>query len=67
MDRIITLDTIELAQSVPTSANIFSLFYDGKFVTTDLSVCMDRRFDKVVEKNRQNTLVHLQTSYYSNK
>ena len=52
MDGIITLDTIELAQSVPTSATIFSLFYDGKFVTTDLSVCMDSRFDKVVEKNR---------------
>jgi hypothetical protein len=24
------------------------LFYNGKFVTTDLSVCMDSRFDKIV-------------------
>ncbi|WP_429417649.1 YoaP domain-containing protein [Roseimarinus sediminis] len=27
----------------PTPATIFSLFYDGKFITTDLSVYMDSR------------------------
>lgn len=27
---------------------IFSLFYNEKFVTTDLSACMDSRFDKLV-------------------
>ena len=47
--EIIKLDTIEKAQSAPTPATIFSLFYDGKFITTDLSACMDSRFDKVVE------------------
>ena len=46
--QIIKLETMEQAQSSPTPATIFSLFYNGKFVTTDLSVCMDSRFDKVV-------------------
>jgi len=39
---------MEQAQIAPTPATIFSLFYNGKFVTTDLSTCMDSRFDKVV-------------------
>ncbi len=47
--KVIKLDTIENAQSAPTPATIFSLFYNGKFVTTDLSACMDSRFDKVVK------------------
>jgi GNAT superfamily N-acetyltransferase len=47
--KIIKLDTVEKAQNAPTPATIFSLFYNGKFVTTDLSVCMDSRFDKVIE------------------
>ena len=47
--KVIKLDTMENAQSAPTPATIFSLFYNGKFVTTDLSACMDSRFDKVVK------------------
>jgi GNAT superfamily N-acetyltransferase len=50
--EIIKLDTLEKAQSAPSPATIFSLFYHGKFITTDLSVCMDSRFDKVIEKNK---------------
>jgi GNAT superfamily N-acetyltransferase len=46
--KIIKLENAEQAQSAPTPATLFSLFKDGKFVTTDLSVCMDSRFDKVV-------------------
>lgn len=46
--KIVKLETLEQAQSSPTPATIFSLFIDGKFVTTDLSVCMDSRFDKIV-------------------
>jgi len=46
---LIKIDTLEKAQSAPTPATIFSLFYNGKFITTDLSVCMDSRFDKVLE------------------
>lgn len=43
-------DTLEAAQNAPSPATIFSLFIDGKFITTDLSACMDKRFDKVVDK-----------------
>jgi GNAT superfamily N-acetyltransferase len=46
--KIIKLETVEQAQFAPTPATIFSLFYNGKFVTTDISACMDSRFDKVV-------------------
>jgi GNAT superfamily N-acetyltransferase len=46
--KIIKLETPEQAQSAPSPATVFSLFYNGKFVTTDLSACMDNRFDKVV-------------------
>ncbi|MBN2039463.1 MAG: YoaP domain-containing protein [Spirochaetes bacterium] len=48
--KAIKLTTMEEAQSAPSPATIFSLFLDGKFVTTDLSVCMDSRFDKIVKK-----------------
>ena len=46
--KIIKLKTLEQAQSAPTPARIFSLFHNGKFVTTDVSACMDNRFDKIV-------------------
>lgn len=45
--KIIKLETMEQAQAAPTPATIFSLFLDGKFVTTDLSVCLDSRLDKI--------------------
>ncbi len=48
--KIIKLETMEQAQSAPSPATIFSLFYKGNFITTDISVCMDSRFDKVVGK-----------------
>ncbi len=48
--KTIKIETMEQAQSAPTPATIFSLFIDGKFVTTDISVCMDSRFDKIVGK-----------------
>jgi GNAT superfamily N-acetyltransferase len=46
--KIIKLETMEQAQSAPSPATIFSLFYNGKFITTDLSVCIDTRFDKII-------------------
>jgi GNAT superfamily N-acetyltransferase len=49
--KTIKIKTLEQAQSVPTPATIFSLFIDGKFITTDISVCMDSRFDKIIKKN----------------
>lgn len=48
--EVIKLNTKEEAQNAPTPATIFSLFYNGTFVTTDISACMDSRFDKVMEK-----------------
>lgn len=46
--KVIKLESAEQAQNCPSPATIFSLFYNGKFVTTDLSSCMDSRFDKIV-------------------
>ncbi|MDR1347642.1 MAG: GNAT family N-acetyltransferase [Prevotellaceae bacterium] len=48
--KIIKLTTLEQAQLSPTPATIFSLFYNGKFVTTDISACLDSRFDKAVKQ-----------------
>jgi N-acetylglutamate synthase-like GNAT family acetyltransferase len=47
--KVIKLETMKQAQSAPTPATIFSLFLDGKFVTTDISSCMDNRFDKMIK------------------
>jgi hypothetical protein len=46
--EIVKLETMEQAQAAPTPATIFTLFYEGKFVTTDISACMDSRFDKAI-------------------
>ena len=48
--KAIKLETMEQAQNALSPATVFSMFYKGKFVTTDLSACMDSRFDKVIEK-----------------
>ncbi len=44
---IIKLETNEQAQASPCPATIFGLYFNGSFVTTDLSICMDSRFDKI--------------------
>jgi len=49
--KIVKLETTEQAQSAPSPATIFSLFHNGKFVTTDISVCMDSRFDKIMDQH----------------
>lgn len=46
--RIIELESMEQAQNAPTPATIFTLFYNGKFVTTDLSVCLEGRLSKAL-------------------
>lgn len=46
--QIEKIETNEQAQLSPTPATIFSLFYKGKFVTTDISVCLESRFEKIV-------------------
>jgi hypothetical protein len=45
--EIIKLIDVKQAQAAPTPATIFSLFYKGRFVTTDIGSCMDSRFDKL--------------------
>ncbi|MHA7110416.1 GNAT family N-acetyltransferase [Sunxiuqinia elliptica] len=47
---IVKLETAQAAQNAPSPATIFSLFKDGRFITTDLSICMDSRFDKLINK-----------------
>jgi len=47
--NIIKLETMEQAQAAPTPATIFSLFVNGKFVSNDISLCLDNRFDKIVK------------------
>ncbi len=49
--NVVKLKTKEEAQNAPSPATIFSLFLNGKFITTDISACMDSRFDKVVAKS----------------
>jgi len=48
--KVIKLKTMEEAQNAPSPATIFSLFLNGQFMTTDISACMDSRFDKVMKK-----------------
>jgi GNAT superfamily N-acetyltransferase len=48
--KVYKLETMEDAQNAPSPATIFSLFLNGRFITTDLSVCMDSRFDKIMDK-----------------
>lgn len=46
--KVIKLETREQAQKSPTPATIFSLYCNGKFVTTDLSVCTESKFVKLI-------------------
>jgi len=48
--KVIKLKTMKAAQKAPSPATIFSLFLDGKFMTTDISVCIDNRYDKIMDK-----------------
>ncbi|MEM7183241.1 MAG: GNAT family N-acetyltransferase [Spirochaetota bacterium] len=48
--QIIKFKTYQQAQKSPSPATIFSLFYQGKFLTNDLSVCMENRFDAFWKK-----------------
>lgn len=55
-NRGLSLEVIKLkdysdAQNSPSPGTIFSLYYKGSFITTDLSICMDSRFDKILNKN----------------
>ena len=47
---MIKLETKEQAQQAPTPATIFSAFYKGKFLTTDMSICTASRFAKLARE-----------------
>lgn len=47
---IIKIESMEQAQSVPSPATIFSAFYNGKFLTTDISMCVASKFGKYIEE-----------------
>ena len=49
--KLVKIETMEQAQMAPSPATIFSLFLNGKFITTDISVCMDSRYDKLISKS----------------
>lgn len=51
--KIIKLNE-ETSKLSPSPGTIFSFFYKGEFLTTDISICMDSRFDKVFEKALNN-------------
>ncbi len=44
------LESRNQAQNAPTPATIFSLYYNGRFITTDLGVCLDNRFERIMKK-----------------
>lgn len=46
--KIIKLENLEQAQSAPTPATIFSVFQNGRFLTTDMSICVESRFNKLL-------------------
>jgi predicted GNAT family acetyltransferase len=50
--KIVKFNSSEEAKLSPSPATIFSLFLNGKFITTDVSVCMDSRFDKIIAKTK---------------
>lgn len=51
--KVIKLRTMQEAQEAPTPATIFSLFLNGKFMTTDISACKERRLEKLIRKKKR--------------
>ena len=48
--EIIKPETREQARKAPSPDTIFSLFMDGKFVSTDLSLCTEKKFEKLISE-----------------
>lgn len=46
--EIIKISSYAEAQACPSPATIFSLFYKGQFVTTDVSICDLKKFNKMI-------------------
>ncbi|MDO4789590.1 MAG: GNAT family N-acetyltransferase [Porphyromonas sp.] len=48
--KIVKIQSLEQAQDSPTPATIFSLYKNGKFVTTDISCCMGSKLTKIIKQ-----------------
>lgn len=46
--KIIKINNLEEAKNCPSPATIFSAFYEGKFLTNDMSICLEKNFEKIV-------------------
>lgn len=46
--KILKLNNLEEARKCPSPATIFSAFYEGKFLTNDMSICLEKNFKKIV-------------------
>jgi hypothetical protein len=47
--KIIKLESAAEAQRCPSPATVFSLFYNGRYLTNDLSVGLEKQFDKAIK------------------
>ncbi len=47
--KSVYLTTVKDVQNSPAPSSIFSLFYNGKFLTTDVSVCLESKFNKTIK------------------
>ena len=47
--KIKKIENLTDAQNMPAPATIFSAFYNGKFLTTDMSICTKSRFVKLLD------------------
>lgn len=46
--KIIKINNLKEAKNCPSPATIFSAFYEGKFLTNDMSICLEKNFEKIV-------------------
>jgi GNAT superfamily N-acetyltransferase len=47
--KIIKLESAAQAQTCPSPATVFSLFRNGRYLTNDLSVCLEKNFTKLIK------------------
>ena len=51
--KVIKFESQEQAQCSPTPATIFSLFLNGEFITTDMGICTDSKFKKLLNLHNE--------------
>lgn len=50
--KVIRLESMAESQAAPTPATIFSVFYNGLFLTTDMSICTESGFAKYLKPDQ---------------